>query len=288
MKYFSTFLYTYLFTALSVVFLIIPIVTNAQNERSYVPLAPLPYTTNSKSVNPNPGEETTFSRYLVGAYQLFFGIAGILAVIMIIFGGFQYATTDAIGKKEDGRAMIQNAIYGLLLALGAYLILYTINPRLLDFNININRPSLGIAPTSSGTIPVSQSSAEEQQARTLLASSNLDVNNNPCAPGATQGCTNLAGLPTQVFSTLSNMEQDCNCQITITGGTEDGHYEHGVGVPIVDLRNDPNLITYIKSGTFLGTSSIGDVYRIGNNNFVLESNHVHACIGRACGVSINN
>lgn len=107
-------------------------------EREYQLMAPLPFSTGS--AEPQPGDTTTFSTYLEGMYQFFFAAAGILAVVMIILGGFQYATTDALQDKEDGRTRIRNAIIGLLLALGTWVILNTINPELLKFDLQIDRP----------------------------------------------------------------------------------------------------------------------------------------------------
>ena len=75
-------------------------------------LAPLPGL--DKIKNPTLGE------YLSVIYQIVLGLAGLLAVIMIIVGGVQYASTDAISNKELGRERINNAIFGLLLALLAY------------------------------------------------------------------------------------------------------------------------------------------------------------------------
>ncbi|MDP6659781.1 MAG: pilin [Candidatus Pacebacteria bacterium] len=67
-------------------------------------------------------------------FQIGLTIAAVLAVIMIAVGGFQYMTTDAVGKKSEGRERIQNAILGLILALMIFIILKTINPQLLNLN----------------------------------------------------------------------------------------------------------------------------------------------------------
>jgi len=63
-------------------------------------------------------------------------IAAALAVVMIAWGGIQYMTTDSWSGKEDGKGKIENALYGLGLALISWLILYTINPTLVTFNNN--------------------------------------------------------------------------------------------------------------------------------------------------------
>ena len=112
----------------------------------YVPLAPLPGTTETvggKEVVANAGN------YIKGAFNLAIGIAAALAIIMIIIGGIQYMGSESLGGKSAGRKRINDAVLGLLLALGSYLILFTINPSLVDFNVNIG----AITPPTSSAIP---------------------------------------------------------------------------------------------------------------------------------------
>jgi hypothetical protein len=80
--------------------------------------------------------------YLQVGFNYFIGIAIALAVIMIIYGGVLYATTDAVSGKSSGKKVIQDAAYGLALALGSWLILYTINPDFLKFQLDIGRLDL--------------------------------------------------------------------------------------------------------------------------------------------------
>jgi len=76
--------------------------------------------------------------YIGGVYKFFVGIAGIVAVVMISLGGFIWlfsgGSPDKISKAKE---LILGAIFGLLLALGSYLILYTINPELINLKLNI-------------------------------------------------------------------------------------------------------------------------------------------------------
>ncbi len=64
-----------------------------------------------------------------------FGIAAavVLTVIMLIWGGIEYMTVESWTGKSDATTRIKNALAGLALALGSYVILYTINPCLVDF-----------------------------------------------------------------------------------------------------------------------------------------------------------
>lgn len=104
-------------------------------EYSTEPLAPLPGFTG----NPNLGQ------WLESLFTILIVIAGILALIMIIVGGITYITSESFGGKGQGKAYIINAIIGLVLALGAWVILNTINPNLAeDLNISIPTASLSI------------------------------------------------------------------------------------------------------------------------------------------------
>ena len=96
----------------------------------YTPLAPLPGTTNEEG-------KTDIQTYIPGIFKLAIGIASVLAVLMIIIGGVEYITTDAIQGKSDGKARIQNALLGLVLVLVSWILLYTINPKLTVFNLNV-------------------------------------------------------------------------------------------------------------------------------------------------------
>src|SRR3990167_9155313 len=98
----------------------------------YTPLAPLPGTTNEEG-------KTDIQTYIPGIFKLAIGIASVLAVLMIIIGGVEYITTDAIQGKSDGKERIRNALWGLVLVLVSWILLYTINPKLTVFNLNIEK-----------------------------------------------------------------------------------------------------------------------------------------------------
>lgn len=101
----------------------------------YTPLAPLPGTTNEEG-------KTDIKTYIPGVFKLVIGIAGVLAVLMIIIGGVEYITTDAIQGKSEGKERIQNALLGLILVLVSWILLYTINPKLTVFNLNVEKSTV--------------------------------------------------------------------------------------------------------------------------------------------------
>ena len=86
----------------------------------------------------------TLGKYINIIVNIVIGVAGLLAVVMIIFGGVQYMTTDAIAGKSEAKGTITNAIIGLLIALGSFVILNTINPQLLKIDPDVQSVSLQV------------------------------------------------------------------------------------------------------------------------------------------------
>ena len=70
-------------------------------------------------------------KYIAAIFQYGISLAAVLAVVMIMIGGFVWLTSggspDKVGKAKE---YISNALLGLLLALLSYTMLYAINPRL--------------------------------------------------------------------------------------------------------------------------------------------------------------
>jgi len=81
----------------------------------------------------------TLTDYLKFIFPLAIGLAALLALVMITIGGIEYIFSAVPGVKSEGLKRIQEAIWGLLLALAAYLILYTINPDLINLSFIIKK-----------------------------------------------------------------------------------------------------------------------------------------------------
>ncbi len=79
-------------------------------------------------------------QYIVGIYKWALLIAGIVATIMIILGGFTYLTSGGDASRAgEGKERIGAAIFGLILLLGSYMLLYLLNPDLVQFkSLKIN------------------------------------------------------------------------------------------------------------------------------------------------------
>jgi hypothetical protein len=100
----------------------------------YTPLAPLP-TDVSKL-----GDTTSFTQFIERFFVFIIGLSALFAVIMIIIGGLQYMSTDAVTGKKEGIKKLQSAVGGFLLVISAWLILFTVNPELVNFSIDIPPP----------------------------------------------------------------------------------------------------------------------------------------------------
>jgi hypothetical protein len=77
--------------------------------------------------------------WIAGFYQFALLIGGILAFGAIVFGGVKYtASAGNPSSQSDAKEWIEGALIGLLLLAGVYLILYVINPNL----VNLSMPGL--------------------------------------------------------------------------------------------------------------------------------------------------
>lgn len=68
-------------------------------------------------------------------FTISIGVAAILAVIMLTIGGFRYMTSESVFNLGSAKEKITNAIVGILIVLTAVLVLATINPDIVKFNL---------------------------------------------------------------------------------------------------------------------------------------------------------
>ena len=114
----------------SVVVLFFGLAPHVFAQTGFVPLAEIPGLT--KGVTADTAGLASFFNNL---YKFLIGIAAVLAVIEIIWGGINISTQDSISKQGEGRERIQNAILGLVLVLSPVLVFSLINPSILNLSI---------------------------------------------------------------------------------------------------------------------------------------------------------
>jgi len=112
---------------------------------------------------PGIGSPTgNFDGYINAIYAMFISIAALLAVVKIVIAGVKYMFSDIVTQKSEAKKDIQGAIFGLILILGAVLILTVINPDLTNFNLEQNqipRPA-PIVGSSGSTNPFVQTNIQ--------------------------------------------------------------------------------------------------------------------------------
>lgn len=81
------------------------------------------------------GDKPDLLSYIHDFYLFGVFLVAIAALISLIIGGFMYMFSDTVTTKDRAKSYIWGALSGLILALAAYLILYTINPNLVELKL---------------------------------------------------------------------------------------------------------------------------------------------------------
>ena len=126
-----------------VAFILLPSIAFAQaTYKLLAPLGPIP-------------PVVTMATYLEGIIQVVIGVAGVLAVVMIVICGVKLIGSPSVSQKSASRECIWNAILGLMLAIGSWLILNTINTQLLSTTAGlIGLPQIAVVQENAKDSPM--------------------------------------------------------------------------------------------------------------------------------------
>jgi len=100
---------------------------------------------------PGYGKVSDFPQFILAVYNFGIWTIGICAMLMIIIGGMMYITSASTGNASStgkAKGFIVDALIGLIMALTAYLILYTINPELVGIK-ELDKDSVSASKISS-------------------------------------------------------------------------------------------------------------------------------------------
>lgn len=86
-------------------------------------------------------EAPTLGAFVNTIFKMAIGLGAVIAVLMIVIGGFQYLSTDMFQTKGAAKERITNSLLGLGLLLTSFLILQTINPDLVKLDVALMRAS---------------------------------------------------------------------------------------------------------------------------------------------------
>lgn len=142
-----------------------------------------------------------FAGYLNIMINLIIGICAVLAMIMIVMGGIQYMTSELVSSKQAAKESITNAILGLLLALGAFALLNTINPNLLDIG-------LGNLPTA--TVEVDGEQGINSSTITTVDATGQTITLNVCDVSQLKSIKVFDGRTANVNISIANSLQGIN------------------------------------------------------------------------------
>lgn len=224
---------------------------------TYTLLAPLPLSGGATSdTTVTLGGEEQFRDYLNNAFKIGITIAILLAVIMIVIGGIQWMGESVFGK-EAGKKKIQDAIWGLVLALAIFLILNTINPDLVNLRLNVE--NLAETPAYQATVV---------PAGSVSAGASQGVIYKPCADCVTVASLNL---PTKQPGVAGGgggcLNTVTECMIGRDIGTKLQTFNQEMktgGISWTTSESWPPTRTHKEEGQKNGTSvdiSIGQQYR---------------------------
>src|SRR3989344_2282693 len=168
----------------------------------------LPGITSAETTNPGG--------WVSALYQFSLMAAGMLAFGMIVYAGLRY--TFAAGNpstQSDARDQILQALLGLLLLFGAFIVLTTINPNL----TNLTLPGLGKIEGQEGTyLPGGGSDITDKYARDYLKDNGGITVNSP------EPKTSLKGIRQFTLGEAVSVKKNSGCATEVTAGTEkDNH-----------------------------------------------------------------
>ena len=227
-------------------------------------------------------DATSPADFISKFYRIALGVVGGAALGVLVYGAILWTVSGAVSTKQDAMEWIWAAIWGLILLLGAYLILNTINPDL----VKLKNPDQLLMPGTTDLTPLIYAAGglQEEQARQMLAASGIGTK-DVCPIGQSTGCVNLNGIrPKTIDEVLSLALSVGNDNVFVTAGTEGCGTVHAVGVYShcngykVDLRLNANLNNYItqnfqkisnrtSDGAARYVSPSGAVYALENDHW---------------------
>ncbi len=87
--------------------------------------------------------------YTNAFYRYLTGISLVVAIVMVVYGGFRYLVGATSGDIGRGKEIIRDALVGMVLVLSAYAILNTFNPA------TVNLQSTALTPIQCVNLPAS-------------------------------------------------------------------------------------------------------------------------------------
>jgi len=214
-----------------------------------------------------PGQSSTRSdlpSYVKSVLNAGLMLIVLSAVFMVTVGGFLYLTSAGnTSKAGTAKSIIQDSLVGLGLAMLAYLILYVINPDLVNLRLSQLSTDGSIPAAQSPTgaaVTTSGDTYTHAEAAAILSAKGISTSSSGgCSDQNNRSCTSLEGIPKTTIDNIIALKDKTGCSFRVTGGTEIGHASHGTGRSIVDLSEESCLDTVFKNKSSLGSYHISKI-----------------------------
>ena len=259
-KYFSTF-------ALVLLFVGMPLLAFAQ---ATISLA-IPGMSGLSPTSTPPGQ------WVSKIYNFALMIGGVLAFGAVVYGGILYAASGGNpSKQSEGREWITSALLGILLLGGAYLILYTVNPDLVNLNlpslqgVNIQAPQ---TPSGPYTLPTG-----------LPPCTQYSIN-----PGV--DCDLLATAITSQVSSAATAYYGASTAAGPGGGTVSCAWAvNNVLTNAGEAPLDTNSVQSMENAINAGRGTLVDPSQATAGDIVIQAQdgHVGICMNDGCTVVLSN
>lgn len=189
---------------ISALLLLIAVQVSAQTQGQnlpYIPLEPIVGVTTGANE-----QAISFPTLLKNLFNILLTLGALFSVTMLTVSGIRYMLSDVVTSKEKALKRITACLWGLLLIAGSWLILYTINPQLLNFTLNP-------CPNNNCVITGSTGATSQSQTQTFTSSganTSLDgvtVNQENCnvIKDAAQGFWSAGSYDGMMLALRSNL-----------------------------------------------------------------------------------
>ncbi len=199
--------------------MVVPIAHAQSNNLGYTPLEPIPgLTTDLTNGNNLPS-------IINAIFKILITIGALFAVLMLTVGGIQYMVSASAEMKATGIDKAKAALWGIVLLAASWLILYTINPNLLNFSLNpcpagaVGCTVTGPSTTASGTNTASALPTPDVVSKdTASAAVNSNVATDPSNPNQALsltvplGCAPTDPCGQEMRTKINNFNAACSAQ----------------------------------------------------------------------------
>jgi hypothetical protein len=236
---------------------------------------------------------TDFPGMILAIYKFGIWTVGIAGMFMLVIGGFMYmASAGNTATAGNAKNIIADSLLGIAAALGAYLIMYVINPDLtkIDFSRLLSvgvKEAAETSPEATGALPGGTAGS----CGGLKTQAGIDSQCSSASPQLTKIISCIASkLPTATINSITDSRGYANCiPTTWTAACAHSKYSCHYGGKscwasgqsyAVDLSTrNLNASQLIKVAKECGASYVKDESS--------SASHIHVSVGQVAGCGCN-